>query len=252
MAPLAPPVAGGTRGPAPADLEVLAPWAPELADTFVALACDLALVVDGQGSIVRLAQDEAHPIAHADWLGRPWIDVVDTDSRPKVAQMLADVAAHGHATRREINHRGVAAASVPMACTAARLGHQGPLLVVAHDLRAVSALQQRFVAAQEALERSYWNAQAQGADRGGRPERPDRPERGASRKAPAPDPTLVDAVGRLVEQVVREQWPGPSHKAKHLMERHFLERAIQRAGSVEALAKALRGGRRGMPRRSRG
>ena len=45
-----------------------------------------------------------------------------------------------------------------MAYSAARLGESGPMLAVGHDLRAQAALQQRFVAAQEALERSYWNA----------------------------------------------------------------------------------------------
>ena len=47
----------------PGDLEVLAAWAPELADPFVALACDIALVVDGDGRIATLAQHEAQPIA---------------------------------------------------------------------------------------------------------------------------------------------------------------------------------------------
>jgi transcriptional regulator PpsR len=45
-----------------------------------------------------------------------------------------------------------------------RLGEQGPLLAVGRDLRAVSAIQQRFLDAQKDLERDYWqrrNAETQ-------------------------------------------------------------------------------------------
>ena len=52
-------LASGALGGAPhhpADLQVLAAWAPELADTFVALACDIALVIDTDGRIAKLAQ----------------------------------------------------------------------------------------------------------------------------------------------------------------------------------------------------
>ena len=57
------------RTPASSDLQVLAAWAPELADTFVALSCDIALVIDEKGRIARMAQHDAHPIAPAAWIG---------------------------------------------------------------------------------------------------------------------------------------------------------------------------------------
>lgn len=238
MATLAPPVAGAPLPP-PAELQVLAAWAPELADTFVALACDLALVLDDQGRIVHLTQHDERPLAPPHWQGRPWADVVADDSRAKAAQMLHDVITSGHAGRREVNHQGVGGAELPLACSAARLGEDGPVLVVAHDLRALSALQQRFVAAQEALERSYWNAQAQQLDRAG------------GRKPGLADPALVQALGQLVERFVHEQGPLPANKARRLAERHFLARAIERAGSPDALARALVGGKRPRTRRSR-
>ena len=36
------------------------------------------------------------------------------------------------------------------------LGRDGPVLAVGRDLRAVSAIQQRFIDAQQAMERDYW------------------------------------------------------------------------------------------------
>ena len=58
-----------TQSGAP-DLAALSAWAPELADTFVALACDIALVLDEQGVIRKLTQHASQPLLPgADWLG---------------------------------------------------------------------------------------------------------------------------------------------------------------------------------------
>jgi transcriptional regulator PpsR len=62
------------------------------------------------------------------------------------------------ARRREINHLGGNADGIPVAYTAVRLGEHGPVLAVGRDLRAVAAIQQRFVDSQQELERGYWQA----------------------------------------------------------------------------------------------
>jgi Bacterial regulatory protein, Fis family len=246
--------------PNPSDLEVLATWAPELADTFVALACDIALVVDAEGRIITLAQRDERPIAARSWVGRLWSQTVDADSRPKVEAMLADVAEHGVARRREINHRTSSRAtgggSQPVAYSAARLGAGGPTLAVGQDLRGQSALQQRFVAAQEALERSYWHAQRQlrePASTEGMTEQ----EKEALGLEPIHEPTthdlddseLVRALGRLVERIDHDTLPGLLRDARRLAEGHFIARALARAGSVDALARTLGVSRRSLVRR---
>jgi hypothetical protein len=238
----------------PADLQVLAAWAPEIADTFVALSCDIALVIDGSGRIVNLAQHGAHPIAPVAWVGQVWLDTVSSDSQVKVEQMLAEVAAAGQARRRELNHPEAVGGPTPVAYSAARLGDQGPTLAIGHDLRAQAALQQRFLAAQEALERSYWNAQRR------LPGRPAEAPALLTRRektslglgsADLDDTELVRALGRLVERIDQGALPGLLRDARRLAERHFIARALQRAGSEEALARALGVSRRTLSRRKR-
>jgi hypothetical protein len=246
MAPLVPSTPLGAQHPA--DLQVLAAWAPELADTFVALACDIALVIDANGRIAKLAQHDAHPIAPASWIGRDWVRTASPDSQPKIAQMLADVASTGHARRREINHPDAIGGPAPVAYSAARLGNTGPMLAVGHDLRAQAALQQRFVAAQEALERSYWNAQQRLPMRNDPPALMTRDEKdslGLNKDvsdiddAELADHELTRALGRLVDRIGHDELPGLLRDARRLAERHFLARALKRAGSKEALKRSL-------------
>ncbi len=243
--------------PQPADLEVLAAWAPELADTFVALSCDVALVIDAQGCIVTLAQNDTKPIAAQAWIGRPWVETVSPDSRAKIEHILADVASTGQARRREINHPEAMGGAAPVAYSAVRLGSAGPTLAIGHDLRAHSALQQRFVAAQEALERSYWNAQRPITANAQVPALMTRTERASLGIDPAQTPTLHDldeselvrALGRLVERIGQDELQDLLRDARRLAERHFLARAAQRVGGLDALAKSLNKRQRGPLRR---
>lgn len=142
------------------DLGALAPWAQELAQTFVSLSSDIALVLDETGVIRSVAQSGSQPMAPAaaEWVGRPWADTVATPMRRKVEALLHDVTSTGLARRREISHNGVGGADIPVAYTAIRLGRDGPVIAVGRDLRAVAAIQQRFLDAQHDLERGYWKA----------------------------------------------------------------------------------------------
>jgi transcriptional regulator PpsR len=140
------------------DLNGLSAWAPELAQTFVTLASDIALVLDDNGVIRNVTQGSSAPLAntaHA-WVGRQWVDTVTGETRSKVEQLLKEVTSTGLARRREINHPSDAGGHVAMAYTAIRLGENGPLLAVGRDLGAIVAIQQRFLDAQQEMERSYW------------------------------------------------------------------------------------------------
>lgn len=142
--------------PAP-DLGALAELAPQLAQTFASIASDIALVVDAQGVIRNVALgNEAFDASAADWVGRAWTDTVTGDTRDKVEQLLADAKASGVTRRREINHTAAGGQDIPVAYAAVRLGRDGPVLAVGRDLRAVAAIQQRYVDAQRELERAYW------------------------------------------------------------------------------------------------
>ena len=148
------------RSDAPLDLSVLSRWAPELAQTFVSLSSDIALVLDGGGVIQNVVQNSGEPLAPSahEWVGRSWADTVTGETRGKVEQLLKEVGATGIARKREINHPSGVGTSVAVAYTAVRLGAEGPVLVVGRDLRSITAIQKRFLDAQQEMERGYWRA----------------------------------------------------------------------------------------------
>lgn len=139
------------------DLAVLADLAPELATTFVSVASDIALVIGPDGVIRNVAQGDEPLVRQADqWVGQPFVDAVSAETRGKIQQLLQDVDARGVSPRREVILPGAQGAEIPVAFSAIRLGRDGPVLAVGRDLRAIAAIQQRFVEAQQELERDYW------------------------------------------------------------------------------------------------
>lgn len=141
-----------------ADLGALAGLAPELANTFASIASDIALVIDAAGVIQNVALGEAAIGRRADqWVGLHFTDTVTQDTRSKIELLLQDVRSTGVSRRREVNLPGTGGgASIPVAFAAIRLGADGPVLAVGRDLRAIAAIQQRFLDAQQELERDYW------------------------------------------------------------------------------------------------
>lgn len=139
------------------DLAMLADLAPELATTFVSVASDIALVIGPDGVIRNVAQGDEPLVRQADqWVGQPFVDAVTVDTRGKIQQLLQDVDTRGVSRRREVALPGAQGGEIPVAFAAIRLGHNGPVLAVGRDLRAIAAIQQRFVEAQQEMERDYW------------------------------------------------------------------------------------------------
>jgi transcriptional regulator PpsR len=139
------------------DLSALSDYAPELAATFVRVAGDIALVLDDKGVIqtVELGGDALAP-SMQEWAGRSWIDTATLETRRKIEQLLKEAVSTGVSRRREVNHPSSSGTEFPIAWAAIRLGEQGRVLAVGRDLRAIAAIQQRFVEAQQRLERDYW------------------------------------------------------------------------------------------------
>ncbi len=171
-----------------AELAVLAQYAPHLARAFASLACDIALVLDDQGTITAIAHNDARSLdaASSGWVGLAMADTVTPETRHKVLALLAEVAAGGIGRRREVNlllrDEAQADEGIAVAYTALRLGPAGPTLAVGHDLRAVARMQQRFVRVQQELERGYVAALAA--------------ERGASAPLPGLDEAPLDEASR--------------------------------------------------------
>ena len=139
------------------DLQALSALAPELASTFVSVAADIALVMDANGVIQHVALGSDPLVGNTgQWLGRPWVDTVTGETRRKIELLLAEVQTSGVTRRREVNHPSFETTDIPVAYSAIRLGSDGPVLAVGRSLRAVSAIQQRFVQASQEMERDYW------------------------------------------------------------------------------------------------
>ena len=117
---------------------------------------DLVLVLDADGTIIDLAMSSTEvAIEGSDhWIGKRWLDVVTSESRAKVEDMLGVATATKPTRWRQINHP-TSAGDVPVRYWALPSGNDGRVIAVGRDLRASAVLQQRLLQAQQALERDY-------------------------------------------------------------------------------------------------
>jgi len=129
-----------------------------------AAAADVALVVDGFGTVIDMAYgaDEFGRLGCAEWIGKPWIDTVTAESRAKVESMLRGARSDEAPRWRHVNHAGATGTELPLMYAVVPLRPSADALVASvsiafgRDLRATVALQQRLVDAQQAMERDYW------------------------------------------------------------------------------------------------
>jgi len=131
----------------------------ESAATLIAAAADIALVVD-KGGIVRDVAFQSKELAQeldaaGKWLGRPWGDLVTTESRPKIAELIRDAASQNPPKWRHINYRDRAGADIPILFATVRSSNDGRMVAFGRDLRPMSVLQQRLINAQQSMERDY-------------------------------------------------------------------------------------------------
>jgi transcriptional regulator PpsR len=135
----------------------LSDLASEVASTVVRVAGDIAIVV-GEDGVIRCVAEGPAPLhaAGQTWVGHSWADVVPAETRAKVTLLLQEAQQFGVSRRRELNLRAPEGGDIPVSWAAVRLGDHGPVLAVGRDLRAISAIQQRFLDSQQDLERDYW------------------------------------------------------------------------------------------------
>lgn len=129
------------------------------AATLIAVAADLSLILDPAGTIQDVAfqteemSRELDP--DEDWPGRAWTEVVTVESRPKIEALLRDASSKGEPRWRQINFPLPVGADAPFQFSAVRVDKPGRVIAFGRDLRAMSALQQRLVDAQQSIERDY-------------------------------------------------------------------------------------------------
>jgi len=129
------------------------------AAALLAVAGDIALVMDGAGvirDVALMGGGDSQFDTASQWIGRPWNETVSGDSRAKIDTLVKEAVHQGVSKRRQVNHVMGDTMDVPVSYTTIKLGRDGSLVAVGRDMRHVSALQQRLVEAQQAMERDYW------------------------------------------------------------------------------------------------
>ncbi len=131
----------------------------EAAGALITAAADIALILDAEGVIRDISfQNDAlarELEGNKSWSGKRWADTVTPESRAKVDSLLHDAAVGAAPRWRHINQGSPGSEPVPLLFSAIRVGTDRPVVAFGRDLRALSALQQRLVDAQQAVERDY-------------------------------------------------------------------------------------------------
>jgi transcriptional regulator PpsR len=117
---------------------------------------DITLHLDRDGVIRQASLSPAFPDQDlSSWLGRPWIETITDPGSAKVQRIVRDARDNGVSGFCQLNQRFPSGLELPMEYTAVRLGRR-ELIVVGKSLQAVAELQSRLIAAQQAMERDYW------------------------------------------------------------------------------------------------
>jgi transcriptional regulator PpsR len=123
----------------------------------VAAAAELALIIDHDGIVrdVSCGDDSISRAAPEKWVGRPWIDTVTVESRPKIQSLLVDAGFDQASRWRQVNHRVAGNPDLPLLYSTIQLPGSGRILAVGRDLTILSVLQQSLLQAQQSMEREY-------------------------------------------------------------------------------------------------
>jgi transcriptional regulator PpsR len=134
------------------------------AAALIAAAADVCLVIGTDGVVrdVAFGLPELAREGFDRWVGRPWLDTVTVESRPKIIDMLREAGAGKAHRPRQVNHPVETGPDIPVRYTVMPLGTTGRVVAVGRDLRAMAALQQRLADAQQSMEREY--ARIRGAE----------------------------------------------------------------------------------------
>jgi transcriptional regulator PpsR len=118
---------------------------------------DVTLLLDLEGVIRQVTLSSAVPEEGTEaWLGRPWDETVADEGGDAVRRMVEDARRVGVSGFRQVEQRFPSGLELPIEYTTVRLGGSAGLIAVGKSLSAVSELQSRLIAAQQAMERDYW------------------------------------------------------------------------------------------------
>ena len=136
---------------------VLGQLNPDEVAHIVQASADISLTLNRDGVIQSIAfgnPDLRSPNLEG-WVGKNWLDVVTSESRPKIQALFQDANETSLSRFRQINVPSPGSADLPLLCATLKIGSTGQIIALARDLREISLLQQRLVDAQQAIERDY-------------------------------------------------------------------------------------------------
>ncbi len=136
---------------------VLGQLNPDEVAHIVQASADISLTLNREGVIQSIAfgnPDLRSPSLES-WVGKNWLDVVTSESRPKIQALLQDANETSLSRFRQINVPSSGSADLPLLCATLKVGSTGQIIALARDLREISLLQQRLVDSQQAIERDY-------------------------------------------------------------------------------------------------
>lgn len=130
---------------------------PSSAAGVISAATDFSLVMNAQGIIedIRLPNDQIPFQNTQEWVGKHWAEIVTSESRVKVNELIAEASGQTLGRWRHVNFPAAQSADVPMLCSAIAVGKKGQIVAYGRDLRSMASLQQRLVEAHQAMERDY-------------------------------------------------------------------------------------------------
>ncbi len=135
----------------------------QAAGQLIAAAADVALIIDAEGVIRDMAfgSDSLKNLGYDRWVGQSWIQTVTKESRPKIEALLRDADSNQTPRWRQVNHPNVDGPDMPLSYCAIRVADDRPnatgrSVVYGRDLRAMAAMQQSLVDAQQASLHEHW------------------------------------------------------------------------------------------------
>ena len=123
----------------------------------LAATADIALVVNSEGMISErvISGPDLPQHLFIGWPGKAWSDVVTTESRPKVKQILQDLALDLPPRWRQLNHPVPNGQDIPVRYLAIKVGNKGHFIAIGRDLTPVAEMQQRLVSAELSIEQEH-------------------------------------------------------------------------------------------------
>jgi transcriptional regulator PpsR len=104
---------------------------------------------------VSVRKNELASMSCQNWVGKPWVNTVSTESVPKVKDMLSQSEDALDLRWRHINHPSIQGDDVPIQYVALTFPSEGRILLLGRDLGAIAVLQRRLVETQQSMERDY-------------------------------------------------------------------------------------------------